>query len=77
MAEACGGIIASNIPEYSDFEEFSNKRIGLWGRGIFKYRVWATAEHIFFWSGALWVGLQYLSDTFHEMVLSCNCGFCS
>jgi hypothetical protein len=59
-AGVCGGIIASNIPEYSSFKQFKDDKIGFWGFKIFKYNTWATLEHVLFWGGVLNVALRFI-----------------
>ena len=64
LAGACGGIVASNIPNHAKVTEFLNAEIGprvFWSDRTKKQgysmcllaeaRVWATREHAFFWSG--------------------------
>ena len=55
LAGACGGIVASNIPNLSGMEEFNNSDLGTaW---LFRERLrmkgpkWASLEHFFFWAG--------------------------
>ena len=60
IAGICGGIIASNIPEYSSFNEFANSKIGFWIFNVFKYKTWAFVEHLTFWIGTLWIALTFI-----------------
>ena len=67
VAGACGGVIASCIPEYDSWGVFKEAKIGPWspelwliGRLRFKYIGWATVEHLVFWAGVLYPALTYL-----------------
>jgi len=60
LAGICGGIIASNIPEYPSFIKFSQTKIGFWGVKLFKYKTWALIEHLAFWVGTLWIALGFI-----------------
>ncbi|MDU9002981.1 hypothetical protein [Sedimentitalea todarodis] len=54
FAGLCGGIIASNLPEQKDFDQFWDNGVGIWGKNdLFKTRYVARFEHIFFWLGVL------------------------
>lgn len=59
-AGACGGIIASNIPEHQTFKYFEQQKIGVWGWKIFKYKVWARIEHGAFWIGTLLIAIPFI-----------------
>ena len=50
IAGAAGGIIGSNIPEFSKFEDFRDAYIGMW-RVRWKYDTWSHIEHYSFWLG--------------------------
>jgi hypothetical protein len=52
-AGACGGAIASNIPNFATFEEFDGKELEVFGIRSLKYRSWAHLEHGLFWIGIL------------------------
>ncbi|MCD6012706.1 MAG: hypothetical protein K0Q79_2568 [Flavipsychrobacter sp.] len=82
IAGLCGGVIASNIPETDDFDTFKEKKIGPWGMELFKYRVWATVEHVTFWFAVLYIALPalfcdgkpYMQDKpAHKSDTVCNC----
>lgn len=60
IAGACGGVIASNIPEHKNFSSFSQERIGVLGLKIFKYKTWAALEHLSFWIATLWIAIQFV-----------------
>ena len=60
IAGACGGVIASSIPEFNDFDKFNETRIGLLGLDLLKYKVWAKIEHISFWIGTLSIAIPFL-----------------
>lgn len=60
IAGACGGVIASSIPEYASFTEFSSVKIGFWRMRIFRYKTWAFIEHFVFWIGTLWIALTFI-----------------
>lgn len=57
LAGACGGVVASNIPNLSGMEDFRNSDLGTawlfpnWLR--MKGPKWATLEHLFFWIGII------------------------
>jgi hypothetical protein len=52
-AGACGGAIASNIPDCKPSEDFATKELqALWTKGL-KYPKLACGEHSLFWFGIL------------------------
>ncbi len=56
-AGAFGAIIASNIPDYSGFEQFSGELLRVYGCPIGSYSTLAHLEHSCFWLGALVTGV--------------------
>jgi hypothetical protein len=51
VAGACGGAIASNIPNFKTFADFEKDGLEVFGIRSLKYRNWAHFEHGFFWIG--------------------------
>ena len=60
FAGMCGAVIASNIPDYSDYQKFLSDRIGPWKLRICRFAVWATLEHLAFWIGVIPVVAAYI-----------------
>jgi hypothetical protein len=53
-AGLCGGIVASSLPFYENFERFSNASIGpFFAVHMLPSRFWMSMEHVFFWCGVL------------------------
>lgn len=59
IAGAAGGIIASSIPDYPNWEAFVSASLGPWGYGWFRYQTWARIEH-----GAFWIGVLFPTAVF-------------
>jgi hypothetical protein len=55
LAGAAGGAIASNIPNYKTFDDFSEAKLNVFGSqwGFFKYFNLAHVEHLAFWAAVL------------------------
>lgn len=53
IAGICGAVVASNLPEFPNWEAYAQADIGPWGMELFPYSSWATIEHIAFWIGLL------------------------
>lgn len=51
LAGACGGFVASNIPNHHTFKVYMNERIGFWRLKLLKAKMWIHLEHTFFWIG--------------------------
>ena len=51
LAEMCGGVIASSIPDAKSFADFQRQPLGVrWlPRFGVRYGIWAGLEHSFFW----------------------------
>jgi hypothetical protein len=60
LAGASGGIIASSIPEYSDWDSFSNSKLKLLGIDTFSYWVWSKVEHSSFWFAVIYGSYRVL-----------------
>jgi hypothetical protein len=60
VAGACGTVLGSNIPEFTDFTLFSQTNIGPWGLALFTYWVWSTVEHLAFWVGITPLAASYI-----------------
>lgn len=50
-AGACGGLIASSIPDHTDYKAFMDAKLGPWHTRLIPARVCVSAEHTFFWVG--------------------------
>jgi hypothetical protein len=57
-AGACGGAIASNIPDCLPSEDFSTKELTALGIKPLKYPILAHYEHGFFWTGILFAAVS-------------------
>ena len=55
LAGMLGGIIASSIPRFKDYDSFQNTDLGpLWAEGILgNFKTVAAWEHGFFWLGII------------------------
>ena len=52
VAGFCGGMIASSLPHFSSFKEFSKQRLGPWFLPrLMPMLCWTYAEHTAFWIG--------------------------
>ena len=62
VAGACGGVIASQIPNFRCWDDFERTKLGPWGLGWMNYEDWARAEHLLFWIGVAVpvIGLGFL-----------------
>jgi len=60
VAGICGGTIASEIPRFSNWDDFAKARIGPWERPIATYVTWGRIEHIAFWIGVITPAVVYL-----------------
>jgi hypothetical protein len=68
VAGASGGVIASNIPNYSRFADYDQARLDVFGipcLSSLRYRTWAHIEHISFWVGLLFSVVGILVAAFH------------
>jgi hypothetical protein len=63
VAGAAGGTIASNIPEYENFDCFSRASLKvLWIRcSFFNYQALAHTEHLAFWSAVVLGAYAFLT----------------
>jgi hypothetical protein len=59
-AGAAGGIIASNIPSFSNESVFEGALIGPWGVKVISAAAWMTIEHLAFWSALLLIALGFI-----------------
>ena len=50
IAGAAGGAIASNIPNFREFESFSRAKLEVFGIRFLRYSQLAHVEHLAFWS---------------------------
>lgn len=58
LAGACGGVIGSSIPEYETFDAYAEADLGpSWCNLRRPYRVWAGAEHAFFWVAIMYAAV--------------------
>jgi hypothetical protein len=53
IAGSAGGVIASSIPEYKTWEEFTKENLKLLGFETVNYWVWSKIEHSAFWLAVL------------------------
>ena len=62
LAGACGGVIASQIPNFRCWDDFEREKLGPWGKKCMSYKKWAQAEHFLFWIGVAGpvIGLGFL-----------------
>jgi hypothetical protein len=60
LAGVCGGVIASNIPEYVSYTEFACDRLRIIKMRTFKFNIWAHTEHVLFWIGTLWIAGTFI-----------------
>ena len=52
LAGVCGGIVASHIPHFLNFDSFYESAwLGPWGLQLAPAWLWMRFEHLFFWSG--------------------------
>lgn len=56
----CGGVIGSNIPEFSSYQSFSQAKLGAYGIKLLNYKKWIFIEHSTFWIGVLPIALVYI-----------------
>jgi hypothetical protein len=58
VAGAAGGVVASNVPDFSTYSDFLNTRIGPFGWKPMCGLYWSHLEHLAFWLGIGWAGLN-------------------
>jgi hypothetical protein len=61
VAGAAGGVIASNIPNFSTFASYDGANLEVFGRATMPYRLWAHVEHGAFWVGLVIAAVGFLS----------------
>jgi hypothetical protein len=66
VAGMAGGIIASNIPNYSRFADYDQARLSVFWFESMPYRSWAHVEHIAFWGGILVAVVGFLRAAWHR-----------
>jgi hypothetical protein len=60
ISGVCGGVIGSNIPEFADYQSYSQAKLGAYGLKIFDYKTWIVIEHTAFWLGVVPIALAYI-----------------
>ena len=63
IAGVSGGVIGSNIPNYSTFKDFDGDLLGFWMFRLYPYRTWAMIEHTAFWLAVI---VPTLTWVFHR-----------
>lgn len=66
IAGAAGGLVASSIPFYDSFKEFSESKLGPWNFKIIPAIICIHIEHTAFWLGCC-VGIIGLYDTVNSL----------
>ena len=60
LAGAAGGIIASSIPEHSDWNSFVGSKLKVFGIELGVYGFWSKVEHYAFWAAIILTAILVL-----------------
>lgn len=60
VAGISGGVVGSNIPDFTDYTTFNSSKIGFWGIPMFPAWFWIHLEHLAFWAGLLPIAAMFV-----------------